>query len=1432
MRQFETNDTINNRYTVVRKLGAGAMGSVYLCEDVVQKNVQVALKVLVSENLEDQDIWAKGEYEALTRLRHPNLARVFNFGRIGDSDDYFIASEFIKGLDLYSATEHMNYDELIDVLVQIARALEYIHSQGYVHFDIKPDNILVTRYRSVGIREGSKVEFIDSGSIAERDAKLSTPKVKVIDFGLAEKITGSFSFAIKGTLNYLAPEILNGQTPDKRADLYSLGVTVYQIANRGLPLCTDIGNFGETSLAPGATREAMFEMQMKNHPEFLRQLILRLLAEKPEDRFQSAKEIIYFVNANSDYSFEVETKETRASYFFSPKLIGRKREMNLLKDCYEKIFFPRRWLETHATELNGISREENDARLDLSITIEPEDIPDVPAVVLVSGEMGSGKSRTLEEFQHFLRLNDVLVFAGNCYEGNNKAYQPFVQILHEIVYRFGLDSEIYRKYQHDIVKLLPELPKENSDEGRGSPRPDKERIYFIERIAQLFLEAAQRSPFVMFINNLHWVDEASGELLSHFFDRLIELREQESEPIKLLVIGSVRPEDPVPEKMRILFDRLRASDRCEDVTLRPLRHAQIAELLCSMLAFTEVPERFVVTLESKTGGNPLFLVETLKALQDEGVLRHTSDGWTIRKSNYDRIEIPQSMEDMLERRFEKFDVQKREILEVLSVIDKPVSPRFLQALERFKEVTVLMEMRDLEQMGLVTKLFESGKLRFQLAQTKTREILYARLDDDRRRAYHGAVGDGFQAAYRGKEEEILEELAFHYQRSDRVNKAIELSMRAGDRARAIYANESAFDYYAYVLEKVDGDPEHTEILTETLERVSEICTLMGRYDMAERGYKTLLEDHGDVMGPGRTVRVYSNRGKVFEIQGDYDSALRCYKDARDYLAGFKSTDLVIERIRVFNSIGWIYVNMGKYEKAMAISDEALGVIENLTERTEHAMVYNTIGRASFYKGNYGAAIEHHRRGLEIRENLEDTPETTISHNHLASAFMGTREYGEALDHLERALESSREIGDPYGRALTLHNLARLYLVVGQADECWKCLEESLALSKDYSMRYLNVQNYVVRGEALREAGEYSKAEGNFFRALTAFTKQGNRWGLCTTLLEIVALHRLQGSHKEALGLLDEAARYARELDIPLLHVLCLLEEARLRREDDEDGCRIALQSLEKALAVAAKGQDPELSGEVSFEIGETLVRLRLLPDASQHYAAAKAKFREVYDNLPESCRASYGERQRERFRDWTQSVVIARETTSATTQAETRSATTAEETLRRVGELMAFLPSADSLRHFLEAMADAVVGASQARSVLWLIADGNNLRVETARAAGGAFDGQIEKTISLELIEHVISSGDAVLLADSADDKKAAQILERTGHAVESIAVLAALLEPNRYGILYVCEPVLPSGIGARNDWLFRPFVNLAGIAHAQLGTRASGDMREPVATR
>ncbi|HVR73271.1 MAG TPA: tetratricopeptide repeat protein [Planctomycetota bacterium] len=1448
MQELQPNETVCNRYKVLRKLGAGAMGSVYLCEDSVENNIKVALKILISDNLDDQDIWAKGEYEALTRLRHPNLARVYNFGRIGESKDYFIVSEFIKGIDLFSATEYLHYDELVDIIVQICRALEYIHSQGYVHFDVKPDNILVTRYKTVGIKEGSKVQYNEVDLATSKRSMFAKPNVKLIDFGLAEKITGSFNFAIKGTLNYLAPEILNGQTPDKRADLYSLGVTLYQVTNRDLPFYQEVTNF---SGPPITKRSDLFGIHMKKHPEFLRTIILKLIEERPEDRFQSAKEVTQFINKHSEYHFDIETAETRASYFYSPRLVGRRREMNLLKEYHERAFFPHRWKESIVAagvkEKDVAPAAEDGAGEDTlevgdPIPAAPEGesegsshieeraaVVECPALLLVSGEMGSGKSRLLEEFQHFLKLNDISLVVGSCYEGNSKAYQPFVEVLRQLVYAFGLDSEFFKKYRQEFWKLLPELKAQRvSDEDKDSShRLDKEKLYFIERISQLLLEAAQLSPYVLVINNLHWVDEASVDFLETFLRRVGEVH-QKGEQLGLLVIASLRPEELPLESARELLEKLKRGGQCRDIPIRRLKHTQIQEFLRAMLNFTDVPDAFVQKLEQKTGGNPLFIVETLKALQDDGVIKNVGDGWVIKATNYDRIEIPQRMEDLLEKRLGRLGAKKRELVEVLSVIDKPANPKFLQKMKRFEDMAILVELRDLEQGGIITKIFEGGKLHFQITQPKVREILYSRIPEENRRKYHGEVGAAFQELYSGREDEILEELAYHFQRSDQTLKALDLAIKAGDRLKGIYANDRAYEYYMYVLEKVEGDREHLDLWVETHEKLGDLCTTMGRYDMADRSYHTLLEpDVLKALDALRVVKIFLARGRVFEIQGDYEHALKCFKDARNYLAGFKRGDLVVERIRVFNSIGWVYVCMGKYEKAMAISLEALRVMEGGPERIEHAMVYNTIGSANSYKGNIREAIEYHRRSLHIKENLENIPEITISLNNLGGAYMAGAEYGEAAEHFQRALKTSDETGDPYGKAVTLHNFARLYFAVGQPEKGWEALDESLRLSKVYNMRYLNIQNYLVRGKALRDEEEYTKAEGNYFRALAAFTKQGNRWGLCTILINISELHRLRGHLEEARVMLDEAKRYAKDLDIHNLRAFCAIEEARLVRESGEEGLVQSVKLLEEAMVLAEKCDHAELWGEVNYEMGETLVRQRRLREATQCYKASEERFGEVLENLPEEFRESYRTHLKKRYRDWKSGSKANKQASKAdapgtpqvpeAASPDANTAFTAENSLRRVNELMVLLCSGGPLKDFLGRILEQILSVWKGSEAYLLGINGQDLMVEVARAASGEALVEPEKVLCIPLIERVLADQCSILLGDVADDPEVAKLLDEEKITASSLAIIRFSTGPGRLGVLYVVNPQLQRGGGEGNLWVIQPFLNLVPLAYVQL---------------
>jgi len=1365
MVEFKAGDRVNNRYEIQRKLGAGAMGSVYEAFDLVENRIRVALKVLISDTIEDQDLWARGEYEALTRLRHPNLARMYDFGRIQGTRDYFISSEFIKGLDLYRATEYTNYEDLTDIVVQICRALEYIHSQGYVHFDIKPDNILVTRHKCATIKEGSKAVWTEESA---EDAACLKPNVKLIDFGLAEKLTGSFDFAIKGTLNYLAPEMIDGGKPDRRADLYSLGVTLYQIVNRDLPFYHDTGTGGRA-----LKRSELFEIHMKKLPEYLRAVTLRLLAEKPEERFQSAKEVIEALSSGSGVHYELETPETRSSYLHTTTLVGRQDEFNALKE-YARGVFPQ------------IQNRLGD-RLEGKLR---------PPLILVSGEIGSGKSRLVEEFRHFLRLNYVQVYAGNCYEGRNDAYQPIVEILRQLATHLGREHAVFQRYKDALLRLLPEFRTKEDNEKPLGLRPDQEKLYFIDRIVHFLIDASRDQPFTMLLNNLHWADEMSVELLGYF---LQNVREEDGvnphNPLGLLVVATFRTDEKIPDNLRELLGSLREEKHCEEIVMRRFKRDRVKELVSAMLHLADIPDDFITAVAERTAGNPLFVVEMLKSFQELGIIRSSGSGWKVAPTaELSAIDVPANVELALLRRLENLEVLGRELMEVLAVAERAVAPNLLGLIPRFGQAPVLNHLNELEDKGFVASQVRDGEKLFGLDQPTFQEMIYRALPEAKRRRVHGEFADALRVAFAKFEDEVLEELAHHYRFSDRPDTALELALRVGDRLKRIYANEKAYEYYAYAAEMLAerelGGPQWVQ----TQEYMGELCLTLGRFDEATRIYNTLLgPDIAPKLGPVARGRFARQRGRVCEILGDYDHALHCYRDARDVLsaAGQESPELQLEKIWAINALGGLYVRMGKCDRAMKISIEALKIIESTSETIEHAVVFTTIGGANYYKGNLPQAIEFQRRSLEIQEKLQNVPEMILTLNSLGKSHQANAEFGEAEGCFRRAMALSDEIGDSYGRALSYNSLGWFYLEVGDLDKAEEAQAASLRLSRNYRMRQLSQENYVLQGLILQGKGEYTKAEASLFRALTALAKQGNRWELCSLLLKMAELHLKTGKHKDAERMVQDAERLSEDLGMSNLRILCALQRGRLLRVCGSAG--EALDVLRSGLALVTGEVTPELTGELSYELGETLLVLRKVEEAEQFFSKAAEKAKEVLARVPAELQQAY----RAKRAAWMQGAPLLPETPASPPppppeppprrkETEIREETQRLELVTRLtAEFASGIAPEECLFHAL-AVLTAYLRAQY--GFLLRVEDEEQVRILLACDKDGKRVSQPSALVASELIGDVLG-GQPIFCTNTVDDARTNEYESVFTHNLRAVVVTPLKAAGAVAGMLYIANP-------------------------------------------
>ena len=273
---------LGNRYEIIRKIGDGGMAFVYEAKDRLLNRI-VAVKVLRPEFVDDEEFLAKfkREAEAVANISHPNIVNVYDVGCDGKVN--YIVMEYVDGQNLKEIIKNEGtLDEYtaLDITKQIAKALSAAHKKGVIHRDIKPHNILIS---SEGIN------------------------VKVADFGIAKAETNSTMTnigSIIGSVHYFSPEQAKGKPVKNNADLYSLGIVLYEMLLGKVPFKGD----SPISIALQHINEDIeFSSEEKTQiPQSIRTLIKKLTEKSPEDRYQSSEEVIEdieYIEQNIDLDF-------------------------------------------------------------------------------------------------------------------------------------------------------------------------------------------------------------------------------------------------------------------------------------------------------------------------------------------------------------------------------------------------------------------------------------------------------------------------------------------------------------------------------------------------------------------------------------------------------------------------------------------------------------------------------------------------------------------------------------------------------------------------------------------------------------------------------------------------------------------------------------------------------------------------------------------------------------------------------------------------------------------------------------------------------------------------------------------------------------------------------------------------------------------------
>lgn len=425
--------------------------------------------------------------------------------------------------------------------------------------------------------------------------------------------------------------------------------------------------------------------------------------------------------------------------------------------------------------------------------------PEGLQLVDMEGEPGLGKTRLVFEFTQLARARGAMVMTGHCTaDGKTVPFLPFLEVVRDAFQLRSDDEpdEIARKleaglrnsdlYSPQNLGLMQNLLGLKTAEGALAGL-DGVLIGLRTRdlLPQLLAAQIRRQLVVLLIEDMHWIDSMSEDLLTGLA--------RDRELSNLLILTTHRPEYTLA---------YRDAPGLVSVALRPLETNEVATLIRSRLGVDDLPGDLTAQVADRAGGNPLFGEEILSLMLQQGALQ--VEGRAVRFDHTPgRSELPVSVQTLLTARTDSLQADERALLQVAAVIGQRFDPGLL-ASAMPGTVDIGATLQRLTDLNLVAREVESSTFAFR--HVLLRDTVYDALLADRRQALHQAVAETLERRSDNRLPEVAETLAYHFTRANRTQKAFTYSVMAGSKALGIYSLDQAEQYFAQALTLYDSDP--------------------------------------------------------------------------------------------------------------------------------------------------------------------------------------------------------------------------------------------------------------------------------------------------------------------------------------------------------------------------------------------------------------------------------------------------------------------------------------------------------------------------------------------------------------------------------------------------------------------------------------------------
>ncbi|HHE64826.1 MAG TPA: tetratricopeptide repeat protein, partial [Bacteroidetes bacterium] len=628
----------------------------------------------------------------------------------------------------------------------------------------------------------------------------------------------------------------------------------------------------------------------------------------------------------------------------------------------------------------------------------------------------------------------------------------------------------------------------------------------------VFLKKAAIKPLVICIDDLHWADE---QIL-----KWLQYAERNLNGFPILIIGLHRSEQLFEDSKLLKIENL------IQIKIKNLKEIDVSEMIKSMLGKkrkNKEMNNFIENIVSHTNGNPLFIREMLYFLNKKGKISIVNNKWNFPET-LEIENLPENIQILIKERLAELSSEALRTLQIASIIGTKISFEMLLHLTKKVENELLEDLIDCREVSL---LEESGN-DFIFIHDKIREVLEIELKEKNFtfwRELHQRAGEFLEEQYSKNPDEVLDELADHFNSAEHFEKSVKYLGLAGDRAKKHYQNEKSIDFYDRLLQ-IPKYRSQTKNYIDALRDKYMILRLTGKWKEAKTIIRNALKLSEEIINKERIASVNGELAFLSDLVGNFKEAMECYNKKLIICEELEDKSGIAEAV---GDMGIVYAKQADYPKAMECFEKALTISEESGNRRGVSEALGNIGKVYRFHGNYEKAMEFDQKKIEITEELGDKPEIARAFGSMGNVYNNQSNYKKAIEFYEKQLKISKELGYQLGISMAIGNIGFVNEKQGNYTRAMECFKRELKISEEQGDKN-GITNTVLHiGCVYTDQGSIEKAMECFERCIKISEELGDKRIISAALGNKGNVYRLQGKYEKAMKCYEKDITICEEL---------------------------------------------------------------------------------------------------------------------------------------------------------------------------------------------------------------------------------------------------------------------------------------------------------------